>query len=77
MKVIKENITGEDRYSITDLDPLQISVISEALFVYKHHLLIHGALTKVDDRPWNLFQCSKIEDDINKSFAGDERHESH
>lgn len=76
MKVTKENITGEDTYSITDLDPLQISVISEALFVYKHHLLIHGTLNRVPDRPWTLFQCSRIEDNINKIYIG-ENNESH
>lgn len=70
MKVIKENVDGTEIYSVTELDSLQISIISEALFVYKHHLLIHGALAKVDDRPWSLFQCSKIEDDINKTFIG-------
>lgn len=67
MKVTKENITGEDSYSITDLDPLQISVISEALFVYKHHLLIHGTLNR---------QCSRIEDSINKTYIGG-NNESH
>lgn len=75
MKVIKQSAQGREIYSITELDSFQISVISEALFVYKHHLLIHGTLSRVEDRPWSLFQCTKIEDDINKTFIG-ERHES-
>lgn len=33
-------------------------------------LLIHGALNRVEDRPWSLFQCAKIEDDITKIFTG-------
>ena len=76
MKVTKESVDGRDIYSVTELDSFQTSIILEALFVYKHHLLIHGTLNTVEDRPWSLFQCSKIEDDITKSFAGGERHES-
>ena len=70
MKVTKEDVGGREIYSIGELDSFQISVISEALFVYRHHLLIHGTLNRVEDRPWSLFQCAKIEDDINKTFIG-------